>query len=127
MPDTSEDRLVAAVHLLLAERGPSKAGELIDALTEAGIAMPPDPADALGELLENDIAPVLPLADGRWVWLPTLLDGRMFTHRLTRLEAGDHEPRPAPEGAGTELTQAWQCAPPPTPVDCDAYLRSGLP
>ena len=89
VPDTPEDGLAVAVHRLLAERGPSTAGDLIDALTEAGIAMPPDPAAALDELLENDIAPVLPLADGRWVWLPALLDGRIFTHRLTPLEAAN--------------------------------------
>ncbi|MDA2992309.1 MAG: SEC-C metal-binding domain-containing protein [Actinomycetota bacterium] len=87
MPDTSEDRFAATVYRLLAECGPSTADDLLDALTAAGIDLPPDPADALGELLENDIAPVLPLADGRWVWLPALLDGRIFTHRLTAQEA----------------------------------------
>jgi len=87
VPETPEDRLAAAVHRLLSERGPTTTGDLVDALTEAGIDMSPDPADVLGELLENDIAPVMPLADGRWVWLPALLDGRIFTHRLTPLEA----------------------------------------
>ena len=87
MPDTSEDRFAATVYRLLAECGPSTADDLLDALTAAGIDLPPDPADALGELLEHDIAPVLPLADGRWVWLPALLDGWIFTHRLTAQEA----------------------------------------
>lgn len=29
----------------------------------------------------------MPLADGRWAWIPALLDGRVFTHRLSALEA----------------------------------------
>lgn len=86
MPDTPEDDLAAAVHRLLAERGPSTASDLIHALSEAGVDLPPDAEDALADLLEDDDAPVTSLADGRWVWLPALLDGRIFTHRLTPQE-----------------------------------------
>lgn len=87
MPDTPEDDLAAAVHRLLAERGPSTASDLIDALSEAGIDLPPNSEDALADLLEEEDAPVMSLADGRWAWLPALLEGRIFTHRLTPQEA----------------------------------------
>ena len=34
----------------------------------------------------NTSCPAAELPDGRWVWLPTLLAGRVFTHRLTAAE-----------------------------------------
>ena len=37
--------------------------------------------------LEDDDRPYHPLDDGRWAHLPSLLDGRVFTHRLTEAEA----------------------------------------
>ena len=44
-------------------------------------------APALAELLDSDAGPIVPLADGRLAWLPALLQGRVFTHRLTATEA----------------------------------------
>ena len=61
--------------------------ELADVLVADGFDLGSDPEDLLVEILEEDAELVLPLADGRWAWLPGLLDGRLFTHRLTALDA----------------------------------------
>jgi len=62
--------------------------ELSDVLVADGVDLGSHPEDMLEEALEEDGELVLPLVDGRWAWLPGLLDGRVFTHRLNALEAG---------------------------------------
>lgn len=60
---------------------------LVAELRRRGVDLGTEPADALEELLETDEAGVvMPLAGGRVTYLPTLLDGRTFTHRLTAAE-----------------------------------------
>ena len=86
MPGSLED-LAAAVRRLLAERGPLPPADLITALAEAGIDLGPDPDGLLLEAVDSDPGPVLQLADGRWAWIPAVLDGRVFTHRLGAEEA----------------------------------------
>ncbi|CAM3464283.1 hypothetical protein [Tsukamurella hominis] len=79
------------VRELLAARGPLTSRELEDALSVGGdqAGRVRDDLDDLlfGEFDEGFVA----LADGRWVWAPGLLAGRIFTHRLTPEEAaGDY-------------------------------------
>jgi tetratricopeptide (TPR) repeat protein len=61
--------------------------ELSDALVADGIDLGPEPEDMLAGILDNEAELFLPLGDERWTWLPGLLEGRVFTHRLSALEA----------------------------------------
>lgn len=60
---------------------------LFDALAARGVDLGSDPEDALYEVLDLDPGPVMQLADGRWAWIPAVLDGRLFTHRLSVMES----------------------------------------
>lgn len=65
---------------ILSEHGPLSDDDLAARLRQAGVA---DPDDVIVDLLEDYNAPAGELPDERWVWLPTLLIGRVFTHRLS--------------------------------------------
>ena len=74
------------VERLLIDRGPLSAIELIEVVRESGVDLGTDAEeDLLTELYEvgDDFTR---LASGRWAHVPTLVGGRMFTHRLTDLE-----------------------------------------
>lgn len=86
MPEASGEDLIATIRGLLARVGPCTSGDLIDALRADGVVLPPDPEAVLEDLLDGDDDLFLMLADERWAWLPALLDGRVFTHRLTAPE-----------------------------------------
>ncbi|MDA0252437.1 MAG: SEC-C domain-containing protein [Actinobacteria bacterium] len=86
MPGSPDD-LASAVRQLLTERGPLAQQDVFDALISAGIDLGPDPDESLMDALELDPGPVLQLADDRWAWIPAVLDGRVFTHRLSGAEA----------------------------------------
>ncbi|MFV0493472.1 SEC-C metal-binding domain-containing protein [Mycobacterium sp.] len=62
-----------------------------DALTSAlladGVDLGPEPEDTVAEVLNYSGELFLPLSDHRWAWIPGLLRGRIFTHRLSALEA----------------------------------------
>ncbi|GLV08481.1 hypothetical protein MyChFU_18010 [Mycobacterium intracellulare subsp. chimaera] len=60
--------------------------ELLDALEAHGIDLGHHPDGGLADVLDEDAELVMPLVDGRWAWIPALLDGRTFTHRLNELE-----------------------------------------
>src|SRR5574337_908214 len=75
---------VQTLATVLTEHGPLSEEALEQRLQEAGVA---DPDAVLGRLLDEYSWPARELLDGRWVWLPTLLAGRVFTHRLTADEA----------------------------------------
>lgn len=64
---------------ILAEHGPLHEDAIAQRLRNSGIA---DPDAVLDELLDEIACPARQLVDDRWVWLPTLLAGRVFTHRL---------------------------------------------
>lgn len=63
---------------ILTEHGPLHIDEIGQRLREAGVAEPdiPSPADIEME------CPARELVDERWAWLPAVLAGRVFTHRL---------------------------------------------
>lgn len=68
---------------ILAEHGPLSEDDLRRQLRDAGVA---DPDAAVADLLGEIDCPAGLLVDDRWVWLPTLLTGKVFTHRLDATE-----------------------------------------
>ncbi|PRC56151.1 hypothetical protein C6A85_40075, partial [Mycobacterium sp. ITM-2017-0098] len=46
---------------------------------EMGVA---DPEDLLPRLLNEIDCAAVPLVDERWVWLPKVIAGKVFTHRV---------------------------------------------
>ncbi|WP_024440941.1 SEC-C metal-binding domain-containing protein [Mycobacterium sp. UM_WGJ] len=81
MEDAPE--MIAALVTILTEHGPLADGDIAEHLRVAGVT---DPDSVIDDLLDECGCPVAELPDGRWVWLPTLLAGRVFTHRLTAAE-----------------------------------------
>ena len=76
-----------AVREVLLVRGPMAEEDLVGVLVADGVDLGPDPEDVLVDVLDQSAELVLPLADERWAWIPALLDGRIFTHRLNAVEA----------------------------------------
>ncbi len=69
---------------VLTQHGPLRKDEITQHLRDRGIA---DPESAWQwNLLEMD-CPARQLVDDRWVWLPAVLAGRVFTHRLSAEES----------------------------------------
>jgi hypothetical protein len=61
--------------------------DLLEDLAQRGVDVGVDPEDTLEELVDGvDPFGVVPLAEDRIAYLPSLLDGRTFTHRLTGAE-----------------------------------------
>ncbi|MGH3970747.1 MAG: SEC-C metal-binding domain-containing protein [Mycobacterium sp.] len=65
---------------ILTEHGPLREDDIARHLRDRGVA---DPDDVLEDVFDEIGPPAGLLVDGRWVWLPTLLAGRVFTHRLS--------------------------------------------
>ena len=87
MSGTSFEAIATAVRQVLSVRGPIAEDDLLAVLVADGIDLGPDAEDMLTDILDEDAELVMPLADERWAWIPALLDGRIFTHRLSALEA----------------------------------------
>lgn len=75
---------VGAIAEILTAHGPLSEEDIVGHLREAGVA---DPEDLVDELLDEFSCPAAQLVDERWVWLPALLAGRVFTRRLSAVEA----------------------------------------
>lgn len=60
--------------------------EILDRAYDDGWDLGDHPEDEVQDELEDDERPYLPLDDGRWAFLPSLLDGRIFTHRVSETE-----------------------------------------
>ena len=83
----TQPQLVVAVQRVLSEHGPLHEGELLAVLAGDGLDLGAEPDERLADLLEtDDVGLVIPLASGRLAFLPALLDGRVFTHRLSDQE-----------------------------------------
>lgn len=87
-PSSPRHRVVAVADALdsmqtlanvLAEHGPLDDDEIVLHLRERGVA---DPIGLLEQVLYETDCPASQLVDDRWVWLPSLLAGRVFTHRV---------------------------------------------
>ena len=70
---------IQALARILTEHGPLRQDDIVRRLQDSGVA---DPDAAVDEVLDETLSPVRQLVDDRWVWLPTVLAGRIFTHRL---------------------------------------------
>jgi len=80
----SDPAFVNAVKDLLVEGGPLTEEDLVTTLAESSPDLDEDEvADALDDVLDVELELAMPLPDGRWTWLPALLAGRLFTHRLS--------------------------------------------
>lgn len=69
---------------ILAEHGPLDDDGIAQRLRDGGVA---DPDAVMDEFLDEVDCPATQLVDDRWVWLPTVLAGRVFTHRVGADEA----------------------------------------
>lgn len=70
---------IGTVASILTEHGPLDDDNLAQRLRDRGVA---DPETALKIVLDEIEYPARQLVDDRWAWLPTVLAGKMFTHRL---------------------------------------------
>ena len=89
-PDSSYAVVVDSVAEVLTARGPLTEDQIVEELRDRGIDLGEFPQELVADALDVEIAPVVFLSDERWAWLPALLAGRTFTHRLTELEV-DHD------------------------------------
>lgn len=64
---------------ILAEHGPLHEDDIEQRLSDSGVS---DPDVVLDQVLDENECPARQLVDDRWVWLPTLLAGRVFTHHV---------------------------------------------
>jgi hypothetical protein len=71
---------------VLTAQGPLTDDQLVAALRDRGIDLGEFPEETLEDAFDEVDRPVAILTDGRWAWLPALLSGRTFTHRLTEFE-----------------------------------------
>jgi tetratricopeptide (TPR) repeat protein len=86
MPATLAE-VAAAVLEVLADGRARTVPELRSDLQRQRVDLGSTPERAITELLDgDDLGLVLPLGDGRYVDVPALLTGRVFTHRLTAAE-----------------------------------------
>ena len=64
---------------ILTERGPLHEADLVDGLLAEGVR---NPKAGHGGVLDEMTSPTRQLTDDRYVWLPAVLAGRVFTHRV---------------------------------------------
>lgn len=83
----SDDLVAAAVRQALSTHGAMSEDDLLDVLEADGVDLGIDAEEVLDGVLHEHTELVMPLLDERWVWLPSLLEGRIFTHRLSETEA----------------------------------------
>ena len=87
MLDDSADSVVAAATDILRQRGPMPENDLADALESAGVDVGPAAHRTISDVLDDHDEPIYVLSDERLAWIPAVLDGRIFTHRLSSVEA----------------------------------------
>lgn len=86
MPATRLE-IVEGIHRVLTAEGPQTEDDLVAALKAEGLDLGVHPVDTVADLLESDeVGLVMPLGDERHAWLPALLMGRTFTHRVSPAE-----------------------------------------
>lgn len=127
--------LVDTIVGVLTENGPMTEDALLAELDQRGIELGGDPELALDEFLGDEV-PVMRLSDDRLAWLPALLAGRVFTHRLTGAEV-EHDillgPDLDPIVALTEYPTYQRLADGSPivevllPFDTDALAERGIP
>ncbi len=83
---SSDEAIETAIRQVLSSRGPLSEEELLEALLVDRVDLGGYPEDSLATILENTEELIMSLVDGRWVLLSALLEGRVFTHRLSEVE-----------------------------------------
>ena len=79
--------IVSGIQRVLTTGGPQTKDDLIATLESEDLSLGVDPMATIADLLMSDeIGLVMPLGDGRQAWLPALLEGRTFTHRMSPAE-----------------------------------------
>lgn len=86
MPENPGESIAVVVRQVLSARGAMAEDDLLKVLAANGVDLGHDPEVTLADALDEDTEPVMPLIDERWAWIPALLDGRTFTHRLDEVE-----------------------------------------
>ena len=85
MPNATPEDLLAAVREILIARGAMGEDALRQELVAGGHTLDEE-GDWFEEMLLETDPLIMPVDGERWVWLPTLLEGRTFTHRLGAAE-----------------------------------------
>lgn len=80
---TDASHAVELTSRILAEHGPLDEDDVVARLRAHGMA---DPEAAADQALDEMSCPAAQLVDDRWVWLPAVLSGRVFTHRVDAYE-----------------------------------------
>jgi hypothetical protein len=90
---------IKTLETVLAEHGPLHEDDIAQRLRDSGVA---DPDTALDQVLDEMACPARQLVDERWVWLPTVLAGRVSGRTVrpscsepARRRRRDHGARPA--------------------------------
>lgn len=68
---------------MLAQSGPLPEDQIAERLRAGGV---PDAKDVIDTALHQMDCPAGQLPDERWIWVPSVVTGRIFTHRLTAEE-----------------------------------------
>lgn len=84
--DASHEVVAESVREILCTHGPMSETALLALLDAEDLDLGPDPDVGLADVLDHGAELFMPLADGRWAWIPGLLSGRIFTHRLSSME-----------------------------------------
>jgi tetratricopeptide (TPR) repeat protein len=128
--------LVDSAAEVLSDRGPLTDDQLVAELRDRGIELGQFPVDELDDAFGALTAPVVLLADDRSAWLPALLAGRTFTHRLTEAEIAhdllfvspDLVPvEPLLAGDGLQLSDGTQMQSLLLPSDAEKLEERGVP
>ena len=92
---------IKTLESVLADHGPLHEDDIAQRLRESGVA---DTDTVLDQALDEMACPARQLVDERWAWLPTVLAGRVLTHRLGADEIAHDMLTVAPDlGPITEL------------------------
>lgn len=108
--------LVDVVADVLSENGPLTEEQLAAAVLARGVVLGEDPGGELDEALDHGEGLAASLADGRWAWLPALLAGRVFTHRLHADEVRHDVLTMCPDLEPLSVLVECEDAPPPSGV-----------
>ncbi len=83
----ADSELLNVVAEVLTEGGPMAEEQLVKAVAATGVELGDCPDERVVEALEDERSSAVTLVDDRWAWLPALMAGRVFTHRVTEAEA----------------------------------------
>jgi hypothetical protein len=82
----SRELLTGAIVRVLTAHSPATDEQLITLLEADGVDLGEDPGETFQDAMDETDDRIALLADDRWAWVPALLAGRVFTHRLADWE-----------------------------------------